>query len=324
MTLGAVTEPGEIESMVSQARERARAAVMDELVTGLTRQYRQAVSARLGTAGSDPHSSVDSPVETACCVYAVARRDEVVGLGLADLVGVEDRPVTLVQSADLAAVAASVPLERFRALGAPEGEPDLGEGGWLAAAVRAHERVVERVFTHATVLPFRFGALYRSPEDVAAVLAEHGGGLDEELRRLDGTAEWGVRAYLEGNRGVAEVERCADGGGVTGTEWMRLRREEAALRSAARQARHVVAEDVHEVLARRARDCVVRPHPRRDTADVPVLDGAYLYGRGDEARIAADTSGLSQRHAGSGLRLQVSGPWPPYHFVRLPERVGHG
>ncbi|HEX5497485.1 MAG TPA: hypothetical protein VFX70_23255, partial [Mycobacteriales bacterium] len=113
---GPVAEPGEIESMVAQARERARAAVVEELVAELIPAYRRAV----GALATPPNHSRDQPNHhrdhrdhqdlsqdqtrdagrvgdapaIAWYVYAVARHDDLVGLVVDDLVGVEGGPVT--------------------------------------------------------------------------------------------------------------------------------------------------------------------------------------------------------------------------------------
>ncbi|HEX5493019.1 MAG TPA: GvpL/GvpF family gas vesicle protein, partial [Mycobacteriales bacterium] len=148
--------------------------------------------------------------------------------------------------------------------------------------------------------------------------------LTGELARLDGAAEWGVRAYLTGYPGAGRPNDGPKAPGATGIEWMLHRRDAATARQAARQARELAAQDVHEVLTRHARECAVRPRPRGDADGVPVLEGAYLFDRGDEARLRADAGALARRHAEKGLRFQVTGPWPPYHFVRLSERISHG
>jgi len=47
----------------------------------------------------------------------------------------------------------------------------LNEKGWLAKAVRAHDRVVRRVFAQVPLVPLRFGALFAGRDELADELA---------------------------------------------------------------------------------------------------------------------------------------------------------
>ena len=68
----------------------------------------------------------------------------------------------------------------------PTPEHMLEYNGIVAAALR-----------HATVLPVRFGAGYRSVAAVARLLAQRGRELLQALDRLEGKAELGLRLILE-------------------------------------------------------------------------------------------------------------------------------
>ena len=52
-----------------------------------------------------------------------------------------------------------------------------------------------------------------------------------------------------------------------------------------------------------------------------VLNGAYLVADADADRFHATAAELAARHQAGGaeveLEVEVTGPWPPYNFVRL-------
>ncbi|WP_084678256.1 GvpL/GvpF family gas vesicle protein [Actinopolymorpha alba] len=249
--------------------------------------------------------------ETAWYLYAIVAADA--GQDLPPLVGVEERPVELVSTENLCAVTAEVPLAGFRTGGE---EPDLTPEGWLPRAVRAHERVIEQLCTLTTALPFRFGALYPSRGQVRAVLDSHADQLTAELRRLDGTAEWGVKVRT---REESTGRGHPTAGEVTGgTAWMRQRRDAAAARERARHARAETAADVKQALTTYARETVVRAASRPDEPTALVFDAVYLIPRSAERDFHEAIRSTSARYTDEGLRFEVTGPWPPYHFVRLP------
>ena len=272
--------------------------------------------------------SASGSAEVAWYVYAVVREADARTLAdLPGLVGVEDRQAELVPADGLAVAAAEVPLAGFRASG---DEPDLSAAGWLHQALRAHERVVERICGRATALPFRFGALYPSRDHLRAILRTHGDQLTEELDRLDGTAEWGVRAGVEADveAGVEaratvpmptqEADHEEPPEDVDGTAWMLRRRDAAAGRERTRRWRARIAADVNTVLSRTARETQVRASSRPQDEGAKVLDAVYLVAHAREAAFHDALGSLGDRYAAEGVRFEVTGPWPPYHFVRLP------
>ena len=220
----------------------------------------------------------------------------------------------MVTTDDLAAVTSHVPLEGFRA---SDEEPDLAAGGWLQQAVRTHERVVERLCARTTVLPFRFGALYPSREHIRAVLRTRADQLRSELDRLDGTAEWGVRAQpIE--QEPAEQGTAAAGDVADGTEWMLRRRQVAAAREQTRRARTRFAAELDTYLTRHARETLVRSSAQHGEPSAVLFDAVYLVPQTATADFHTDLDQVSSRCAAEGLEVEVTGPWPPYHFVRLP------
>ncbi|SDS59572.1 GvpL/GvpF family gas vesicle protein [Actinopolymorpha singaporensis] len=293
---------------------------------------------QVGAEGGAPAEG-EAPAETAWYVYAILRRvDLPAGRSLpapAELpAGVEGASVELLDAGDLAVAASEVPLAGFRA---SDQDPDLSAHGWLRAAVAAHERVVEDLARDRTVLPFRFGALYPSSDDARKIALTDAGRLAAELDRLDGASEWGVKAYVESPADRAEQVPAYLDEPATGTTWMVRRREAAAAREAAGRLRGAVAAALEDALAGQARDVVVRAsarvgpstgqttghstgHSTGQTAGRTDLafDAVYLVSHPRQDEFDANLRDVARQYADDGLRVEVSGPWPPYHFVRMP------
>src|SRR5205823_5185341 len=106
---------------------------------------------------------------------------------LEDLHGVSDGGLALVGDDSLAAVVGGVSLHEFGETTLPE---RLNDRGWLEEKARAHEHVVEQLGAATTVVPLRFGSIYRELSDVEALV---------ERRRAD------VGLILEHIRGRMEL-----------------------------------------------------------------------------------------------------------------------
>jgi hypothetical protein len=146
-------------------------------------------------------------------------------------------------------------------------------------ALREHQRVVESTMRRASVLPFPFGVVFRDRRELIRFLEEQYLAIDEALSFVEG--RWEVRVHM----------------GVRGGE-------EAApeLRDL---ASHVYAE-----LRRLAH--AAQPMPPDDGR---IFSAAFLVAR--TAWVEFVERGEDLAAADARLTLDITGPWPPYDFVRL-------
>jgi Gas vesicle synthesis protein GvpL/GvpF len=79
-----------------------------------------------------------------------------------------------------------------------------------------------------------------------------------------------------------------------------------------------VADDVHARLQDWASDAVLNPPQNRDLSGHEgemLLNGAYLVETPKVARLRELVGELQERHRELGVRLELTGPWPPYNFM---------
>jgi hypothetical protein len=169
------------------------------------------------------------------------------------------------------------------------------------AQVLRHEHVVEAMMARGPVLPLRFGTELQSEEQLAAAIAGRADELSRALERVRGRVELALRVIPE--RIEKTNSRTAP---VSGREMLlgRVREHQRTIR---------VAQQLHAPLARAAADSTMHNHPRPPA----ILTASYLV---DEDRIAAFRRQADQLAARQdGLRVLVTGPWPPYSFATVNE-----
>jgi hypothetical protein len=220
---------------------------------------------------------------------------------------VPPRGTQLVEHGALAAVAAEVSLAEF---GDDVVAERLNDRAWLEEKVRAHEDVLQSFVGVVPVVPLRFGAIYRDPDDVRRLLGERSGFFEAALERLGGHVELGVKAWFD-------PARVARPPATDGRAYLERRRGELA---SARDATTAAAA-AHERLLALASDGVVnRPQPRELSGrdEKMLLNAAYLVPTADD-RLAAELGRLAEEHEPNGLVYELTGPWPPYNFAREDE-----
>jgi hypothetical protein len=184
----------------------------------------------------------------------------------------------------------------------------LRDVAWVSAAAVAHDRVIGRWLGADAVVPLRPFTLFADDERALAWARRRRRALDRLLDRVDGCVEVGVRVA------VASSARSARAGAssANGTDFLRRK---LGARDAARaqlERASAGADRVFDALAAHARVAVEQPL----AAGGLLLDAAYLVPIRQLPKFRSRIAALERTARGDGMRIAVTGPWPPYNFVR--------
>lgn len=282
------------------------------------------------TATAGLSAAAGAPPAAARYVYAVVPAGTALPAGRHEL--------EAVASGGLAAVVSAVPASlRAGAAGGAAGEAVAAEAvaarlRKLEPALRKHESVLEALMGTATegVVPLRFGTVVTSTEAVRRLLDERALTWRRSLTRVSGRAEWSVKVWWDGDWPAREAGGSGAGGaherGVApagaGIAYLRERR-------LARDRGRVMRREVADALAAIGRDLDAASVERTDAGArseggrrTPLLHSACLVERCAEERLCEALSSSLARHGQGHLTAEVTGPWPPYHFVAAPAEAG--
>lgn len=258
--------------------------------------------------------------------YAVAER--VPAAGLDDLEGIGGGRVRAVPAAGLVAIAGDVPLAGFSETALRRNLEDLA---WLEATARAHHRVIAAVAEDGPVVPLRLATVYRDDASSAAALAEFAGQFRSALAQTRAHKEWGIKAYATrpaepGGSDPAPARPDAgrapasSGAAGSGAAYLARRRRELTAHEQARRDVVAGAELVHARLAGLADQSRLHPPQSPQLAGhraQMLLNASYLLPDDRDGDFAAAVDELAGQHR--ELRIEITGPWPPYSFAGLPE-----
>jgi hypothetical protein len=226
--------------------------------------------------------------------------------------GLGDAPVHLVTVDRLAAVVS--PLEAT-AFGTEAWQEHAEDPAWLGEAAAGHQAVLSTVITSTDVLPFRLPGIYADEESLRAVLTQEADLLERGLTATTNHVEWGVQVFRVMDTEAPEVPRPRTGRGYLDQLSARSRKRE----DEAAERQQLVLE-AYGLLADASSHSVTNApqDPALSGRDEPMLlNSAHLVPRGAEDGFFAVVDQVQRQLAGGGLRIEVSGPWPPYNFVHL-------
>ena len=223
----------------------------------------------------------------------------------ADLLGLANAPVQAVRLREIAALISDHAVEKLPL---------------LRRHVEPYHRVIREVSSRATFIPASFGHISDNEGQILAVLQENYAGIREELLRLRGKAEMGVKLMWDVDNifdyivGIdRELQSRRDRVFGKSRPSMEERLELGALfEKRLRLERERLGNQVIDAL--RSVTCDLRVNTPTD--EKAVLQAAFLIERAREKEFEATL----YRAAGlfdSNYALDYNGPWPPYSFVRL-------
>jgi hypothetical protein len=246
-------------------------------------------------------------------VVAAARRPSLTrmpsglpGTGRVRLLDVEPR---------LFVVAADAPLARYGEAAISKG---LGDLDWVSRAAVAHERVVEYFADATAVLPMKLFTIFTSDARAVDFVRHDRARVAALVKRVANHQEWGIRVVLDPARAetaaTTKKKRVTQATGAAYLSRKKAQRDAAVERAS--RARKTVAA-VYERFSSRARMAT-----RRTASELPsgggslLLDAAFLVPRGRATAFRALAAREARALAKQGYGLTLSGPWPPYTFVR--------
>jgi hypothetical protein len=335
-------------SLLARAEQEAVALLRDALVSAATEQYAPPATEPAIASGptsapgpgiapepataSEPTTVPEptteppagpTPKELGELLWAYCvLRDDVFPEGVPGVhPGATVRPVA---AGGLVALVSSVPASEF---GSEPLRRNLNDLGWLERVARAHEGVLDTALEASTIVPLRMCTLYENEAGVRTMLEHERPALMLALERLEGRWEWAVKVLADEERladaarahssSAQELESALESHGEGGAYLLR-RRLDRQLREATSQLAGDVADQVHARLQDWALAATRRPPQDRELsgyAGEMLLNAAYLVERERTGELRELVAELEDRHAALGVRIELSGPWPPYNFV---------
>ena len=228
------------------------------------------------------------------------------------------RAVSCEGAGNVIAVVSTVNVEEYSG---PESEANLRDLAWMAPRAFHHETVIERVMRSSPVLPARFGTIFTSTESMARFLERHHPAIARFLESIADKEEWAVKGFLERSKAEKRLLEADDryqklplSPGIRYMQLQRLRAE--ACRGVASWA-GTVAQSIGEELEREAADArTLNPRAVGTPENLveEIANWAFLLHREAVEPFRERVEQVGARYREQGVHLEVSGPWPPYHF----------
>jgi len=178
-----------------------------------------------------------------------------------------------------------------------------------------HARVIADCFQHSTILPFRFGTVFSDDESLRKSIRSNQRQFLGHIDKLRGKTVMHLKIFVD-DCCAREIERHLGGEGV-GREYLSNLRESASRARELQTRARAVSFQMHRLFLPLDEEVSCR---LMDNGKM-MLDIAHLIDRKCVERYHnkfVTTSAMMR-----DCQMQLSGPWPPYHFVHRLTRTVH-
>ena len=175
---------------------------------------------------------------------------------------------------------------------------------WLSAASVRHQRTVSHISEVVTILPARFGTVFKSEQSLLEHIRAEKGRLQETLERIEGTEEWGVKLFLNPSPPASPIEA------TSGHDYLRAKAMVQV------KKRTELDPDVVE-FARELQAIAADSAPAGKVSSGQnnlEWQASFLVRKKDRPKWDTMLKRYATRWA-DRREIQCTGPWPPYSFV---------
>jgi len=251
------------------------------------------------------------------CLIPAGPLSEIAGKGIDG-----DHPLFVEPIGNVAAVFSEIDLEDFSGPAAREKMENLA---WVAPRALRHEEVILCVMEKGPVLPVRFGTVFSSPAAAAEPLRQRQDVLEKYFRDIAGKKEWTLKGYADRPRAKARLtvaRLAAEKEQLAGLSPGKRYFLEQKIKGAVDKEVAVWLKEMERDILRAAREasagfseCRLQSQGVTGRDEEMFFNGALLVADGSATVLQGITNEWNTRHEDQGLQIELSGPWPPYHFA---------
>jgi hypothetical protein len=215
-------------------------------------------------------------------------------------------PRLLAIDRDVWAVVADAPLERFAGEALRQEMQDVES---ISRHAVAHASVIEFFFRRSSVIPLKLFTLFSSDEKARSDVRSRLASLKRMFAELRGLEEWGVRIIA--GEVEAEAARTLD----SGRDYLQLKKRLHEQTAAPPRATVQAVDGALRSLGRLASKTRKEMFPPAGRGRPYIKGASFLVRAKRRTAWKKEAARIAAALFAQGHRLEMSGPWPPYHFV---------
>lgn len=256
-------------------------------------------------------------------VYCIAPANEVGSVAEAFIRGIDGEPCERVQFRNLSVILSRLDEKLYNEQAI---EAKLTDTEWVARNATNHHEVIASVYTQSPVLPLPFCTLFSTLEKLHEVMDERYKEITETFAFFTEKEVWNLKLYCR-KGAIREVLTKAQLHAENidslppGKQYLLKKKINQMIDAKVEQEQDEFAVLLHEQLEGMASSVYIQKcwKETEDAEGTMVFNCSYLVSISQLESFSDKISAFKDQYIkGDEWRIALSGPWPPYHFAKLP------
>lgn len=203
---------------------------------------------------------------------------------------------------------------------------------WIELHTRAHIRIICDIMKNSTVIPFKFGTIFNTEENLGNFIQDYSLSLIENLEHLKGKEEWSVKIYCDRAQLNQQIGTISEDLRNLDQEIMKSMPGKAFILK--RKKAELIINEVDNVIRGFGQTCYdslfaqsvssrvnnLLPREITERTDDMVLNASFLLHHDKISGLLAIVEEMQEKFRNIGFHIDVVGPWPPFSFISLKEK----
>ena len=209
---------------------------------------------------------------------------------------------------------------------------NISDVKWLESNARDHINVINMVMEFSDVIPFKFGTIFQTNENLRKFIFDYSDSLKENFQHNKNKEEWAVKIYcdrkvlceqideLSGQAAELEKQIMASSPGKA----YLLKRKKADL---IENEIDLICKKYGQVYFDEFKNMSeytffnnLLPKEYTGRQDTMILNSTFLVNKSKVADFKNVYDKLKQQAVDYGFNIEVTGPWPPFSFISIKEK----
>jgi hypothetical protein len=204
---------------------------------------------------------------------------------------------------------------------------------WLEEKAFHHHECISLIDQYFTVLPFPFCTIFQNETNVKQMLAEHYQILTQKLKSLHQKREWNLKIYFDSERLKTYV---AENNSTVlsfqkeielmpkGKQFIMRKKLQQLINDEVEKEQNNQIKKLTEELSSFSADYLIRKNWGKEITqknEDMLLNGDYLVAINNTEAFLSCIRDYEKTYSKHGWILQITGPWPPYHFSKIIKEI---
>jgi hypothetical protein len=213
---------------------------------------------------------------------------------------------------------------------------NLTDMNWLEVKAREHFEVIGRIMESGSVIPFNFGTIYFSKDNLKEFISDYSISLDENFQFIKGMQEWSVKIYCDRKSLIGHIDEWSEEAAAMEKQIMASAPGKAFLFKIKKNG--LIENEVDRLcksfgqqyfnefseLCESSSLNNLLPKELTGREDTMILNATFLVSNKKVAEFINIEDRQRKKEKDSGFSIKISGPWAPSSFVSLKENANAG